>query len=592
MAHVAREREQDKDEQTTERPGEGAAPAPAPPMSAAGMLQMQRTAGNQAVQRMVLQRMSFTDVLGESISGGVGWTDGKKAARAKEIASGDPAKDKEQASKEVDSAITSRDSLIGGTIISVDDFATMKKGLTTEEYKIALKAFDDWKGDAKEKEKFLKKVPPDKMYLFTADIAAKPKSAEGLSEDKQLEASPNAAKAATAKKELQDLQAKEKKGKERLTDGLVSLLVWGVAERRTADDLGSEGILGIEQAVDAAQALVAMSGPAYIDTVLQLDLVGGYGWSAQRVQSALILKAVGARKSQYATKKEGQARKDVGGFADDIHDMDTEALVKATSTRDIGGGEGLQQKFTMSCGPTSIQITRGESDPIYALDTSNVAKHTLDYKNKVGDEQEKLLGKAAAPRQVDAQWKAFNTALGGLAIPDADLPKWQALLAWMGGKKHKSDLLAGGVSLAGGLGFSQDDLDSFKKYLKGLQTEPGLDVPEFQKRIKAAKLAGVTNDKYPLKQFKKGAVTEADIDEMWKVLFRGRDIMFGVYWTGGGGHYMVLADAKGDPKEGAFKRNILLSNPWDGKSEWLTGKMLADGNFGQAGSGWIDDIYY
>ena len=99
------------------------------------------------------------------------------------------------------------------------------------------------------------------------------------------------------------------------------------------------------------------------------------------MESALILKAVAARKSEYQ-KDEAAARKAVGGFAEDIRGEDTAKLTEQTSTRDIGGKTGLQQKFTMSCGPTSIQIVRGEADPVFALDISKTAKHTLDYKTR------------------------------------------------------------------------------------------------------------------------------------------------------------------------------------------------------------------
>ena len=61
-----------------------------------------------------------------------------------------------------------------------------------------------------------------------------------------------------------------------------------MAERRAAGDLGQEGIIGIEHALDAGEALIAMSTAAYLDTVLKLDLTGGWfptwderGWRAR-----------------------------------------------------------------------------------------------------------------------------------------------------------------------------------------------------------------------------------------------------------------------------------------------------------------------
>ncbi|MGH2947647.1 MAG: hypothetical protein ACRDPC_15585 [Solirubrobacteraceae bacterium] len=572
------------------------APQPAAPPPSASILRLQRSAGNRAVGQMI-QRMAFIDVLGPLLETG-DWVEAKKKARAKEIlAEGEKDADKaaKKAGEEVEAAGRHEARIKAGQIVSVSGWVVMKKGLTEGEYSEVVKAFEAWKGDPKQKEKFLAGVPQDKLYLFTGEIARKPWSVERVPEEKALDARPNAAKAQQARKELIALQGKSKKAKARLTDGIVGLLVWGVAERRSADDVGGEGVIGIEHAVDAADTLVAMSTAAYVDTVLQLDVTGGSfaGWDQRRVESVLILKAVAARKSNYK-KEEAAARKEVGGFADEIRGEDPDKLAELTSTRDIGGDTGLQQKFTMSCGPTSIQIVRGESDPIFALDISKTAKHTLDYKNKVGGEQEKLLGKDAAPRLVKDRWDAFMTAINGLTPPADDVPRWQALLAWLGGNPADVALRAEGQALAVALGFTAVELGEFKKYIKGLQTEPGLSVKDFQQRIKAAKLAGVTNDKYPLKQFDAGKkpVTDKDLEEMWNVLFRGRDILMGVFWTAGGGHYMVLADARGDPKKKGSEREFLLSDPWEGDSQWISGADLAAGKFGTAGTGYIDDIYY
>ena len=599
---MAKATEQREDALAEPQPEPQAAPvALAPAPSVASILQLQRSAGNQAVQRMLaparptIQRMSAIDVLAEVVETG-DWTEAKKRARSKEIRKKNkaikPKTADKQAAKEVDAADKSAEQIKAGSIITVADWVVMKKGLTQGEYEDVIKAFDKWTGDPAQKEDFLDKLPTGKLYLFNSLVASKPGATGPLK--KQIVGTPNAARAEQARKELTALQKKSGKAKARLTDPIVALLVFGVAERRAAGDLGQEGIIGIEHALDAGEALIAMSTAAYLDTVLKLDLTGGWfpTWDERRVESALILKAVAARKSEYQ-KDEAAARKAVGGFAEDIRGEDTAKLTEQTSTRDIGGKTGLQQKFTMSCGPTSIQIVRGEADPVFALDVSKTAKHTLDYKNMVGDEQEKLLGHAAAPRLLKTRWDAFKAALSGLTIDPADLPKWQALLSWFGGGSPDATALAGGQALATGLGFPAAELADFRKYQTGLNTEPGLTVPEFQQRIQAAKLAGITNDSYPLKQFTAAnRPKESDLDEMWKILFRGQDILIGVIWSGGGGHYMTLTDVRGDPKAAASTRDFMLSDPWEGDSQWLTGANLAAGNFGTTGTGFIDDIYY
>lgn len=595
MATARQRAEARVEEKHADRPAPAAVPA-------ASIVALQRTAGNQAVARMLktsrptLQRMTYVDVLGPLIDTG-DWTAAKKKARAKEIQ--DQTKDPDttkadaQAAKEVDSADKSAQSIKDGTIITLAEWEVMKKGLTEGEYDDVIVAFNSWKGDPKDKEKFLSKVPAAKLGLFNTLVAEKP-NPTGDPLDKQVAASPNAARAQQALKELTAIQKKGSKNAARLTDPIIALLVWGVAERRAPGDLGTEGILGIDTAVNAGKALCAISTAGYLDIVMQLDLAGGWlaGWDAKRVESALILKAVAARKSQYE-KHEAEARKEIDAFAGEIRGEDTAKLTEQTSLRDAGGGTGLQQKFTMSCGPTTIQIIHGEADPIYALDISKTAKHDLDYKSTVGTEQEKILGLDAAPRTLKPRWDAFKAALNGLTPPAGDVPKWQALLAWMGGNPFTATDLPDGKKLANGLGFPDAELDEFKKYIKGLQAEPGLGVSQYQNRIKAAKIAGVTNVSYPLKQFTAAKrPKDKDLEEMWNVLFRGRDILFGVFWSAGGGHYMTLTDCRGDPKLPGSQRDFLLSDPWQGDSQWVSGTNLAAGNFGTTGTGYIDDIYY
>lgn len=541
-------------------------------LPAAGVLALQRSAGNQAVQQLLgrpqqptLQRLRLGGLLGDAID----WASAKMKLER----------------------------LRSGKLVTVEDWQNMRAALSSADYRAAVDAFENFTGDAKEKDAFLKGLKADELSIFTSLIASRPKE-EGEADtlEERVETSANPERAKQALEELTKLREKDDMSRARLTLGLVDLLVWGVAESRDeTSDVGGEGIIGIDHAVNAAETLLAMPLPAYLDVVINLALTGGKAKSKEyeqrRVESLLILKAVAARKSAYK-KNAAKAGKEVGAFADEIRGDDPEELIERTSTRDIGDGEGLQQKFTMSCGPTSIQIVMGEADPVFALDVSDEAKHDLNYKSDVGKQQEKLLGKAAAPRELEPRWKAFKATMNGAAIPPEDVPKWQALLKWLGGRKHSVKRKDEGMALAEAAGFTRDELGQFKKYFVGLETEPGLDVPEFQDRIQKAKLSAVTNAKYPLHQFAKGALKDSDLEDIYKALFRGRDVLFGVYWNGGGGHYMVLTDTRGDAADAVTVREFLLSDPWEGDSQWITGDDLKKGNFGTAGSGWVDDMYY
>ena len=567
-------------ERTLERrPGEPetldeAARAREQPPPAAHVLALQRSAGNQAVQQMLsapahtgptLQRLRIGGFLGEVID--------KAYARR------------------------SLEQLKSGTLISVKDWQRMQQALSPSDYRSAVEAFENFSGDAKAKDDFLKALKPDELSIFTHLIASRP-AEEGDAEtlEERVESSANPERAKQALTELTKLREKNATTRARLTLGLVDLLVWGVAEARDdSSDVGGEGIIGIEHAVDAAEALLAMPLPAYLDIVINLSLTGGKAkskdYEQRRVESVLILKAVAARKAAFK-KDAKKAGEQIGDFADEIRGEDTEALIESTSTRDIGGGDGLQQKFTMSCGPTSIQIVMGEADPVFALEVSDEAKHDLDYDSDVGKMQAKLLGKAAAPRALEPRWKAFKAYLNGTTIPAADLPKWQSMLKWLGGRGHTAAKRDEGIALAEAAGFTAEELRAFKKYFVGLETEPGLQVGEFQSAIAKSKLSAVTNAKYPLHQFAKGAVKDTDLEDIHKGLFRGRDILMGVIWNGGGGHYMVLTDVRGSTDDAVTAREFLLSDPWEGDSQWITGADLKAGKFGTTGSGYIDDIYY
>lgn len=481
------------------------------------------------------------------------------------------------------------DKLKTGTAPSIAEWETMRQGLSRDEYAEALAALDAFKGKAADKEAFLKTLKAEHVHLFSDFIPRKPGGKGPL--DKQVVESTNVARAMQGHKELEALRTKDDPKHARLTDGVIEMLVWGIAERRAKGSFGKEGLLGIDQALNAARGLLALSPAGFVATMLKLARVGGKGgWSNKRTEAVLILKAVAARTTRFAADEKA-ALGEIAGYAEGIRGEDISKLSSQSSLRDIGGDSGLRQKYTMSCGPTSIQIVQGEADPIYASTVSKTSKHDLTYKNKVGAEQEKLLVHAAAPRLLKDRYTKFVTDAG--AASAADAANWAALTNWLGGNPADAAKLAEGKKLAKAKGYTDAEIADFKKYQAGLTSEPGLSVGDFQNRLTAAKLTSITNVAYPLKQFTKAnPPKDADLQSMWDRLWRGNDILIGVMWNAGGGHYMTLTDVMGDPAKGVSTRRFLLSDPWEGRSEWIVGTDLKAGKFGKAGSGWIDDIYY
>src|SRR5687767_14001500 len=97
-----------------------AAEPPRPqPLSPAGVMALQQSAGNQAVGRM----------LGRVVDAAV--------------------------DEEVETARRHLESLESGTMITLDEWVLMKRALPAAEYLQALRAFNDWTGPPDVKEKFL-----------------------------------------------------------------------------------------------------------------------------------------------------------------------------------------------------------------------------------------------------------------------------------------------------------------------------------------------------------------------------------------------------------------------------------------------------
>ncbi len=427
------------------------------------------------------------------------------------------------------------------------------------------------------------------------------KSFKDVKEQAKNSANPLRAKRALQK--LNALRAGDKHVPKRLNRPIIKLLVWGVATAMNSSDEGKEGIIGIHHAENAAKALIHMPRSAYAQIVTQLVMSGDpkNAKSSAHVESILILKAVAARRHEFTHGKESDAGKEVSDFAEEIRGKDAEQLKEDTSTSAHGGGDGLQQKFTMSCGPTSIQIVHGESDPVFALKVSKDNKHNLNYKTSTGEQQKDYLNQKHLPRLVEAAWKQYGTKIQARAKSHpADLPKLIALDNWIKGAAHDASKLAGGKAWAHSAGFSDDILGEFKKYYPF--PEPGWQNSDFQNKANAEvkhpanakfderaippKWKSIAGKMRPISTMKK-----RDTNRLYRALFDGRDIPMGIMWYDGGGHFMVFTDCKTKTSGGKKVRYFLLSDPWEGKSAWISEENVLKGDVSPFGKGAIDSIY-
>jgi hypothetical protein len=155
----------------------------------------------------------------------------------------------------------------------------------------------------------------------------------------------------------------------RITPAIVRDLVMGVGTSATGNPGGHKGVIGRHQADQAAMTLMEMSDSDYkaVAGALAKTGQGGTVASSAENEAALILKAVAARQNEFEDPKSG-ALTEVLHFADQIRGEPRNFNVSNTSVLAIDSqGYGLQQHWNNSCGPTTAEMLRADTDPIYAL---------------------------------------------------------------------------------------------------------------------------------------------------------------------------------------------------------------------------------
>ena len=240
---------------------------------------------------------------------------------------------------------------------------------------------------------------------------------------------------------------------DRLSNDYVHELTQGVATARSNGNAGQEGVLGKQGALDSATALTTMPQADYDALTKSM----GFGGPRDNVCEAsgadvhtereLTLKAVGARKDDLA--KPGffdkclnavglpsSKMQEVLQYEQKIAGTPRADLIKKSTLIDLDGGTGaLQQRFSDSCGPTSMEIGKAEADPIYALKMHDDTVHSTSTTGPIADEQKGILngnGGNAVPR----------TSTGGIGMwPEAG-NTLDNMVGQMTGKKYAKTTLA------------------------------------------------------------------------------------------------------------------------------------------------------
>lgn len=350
--------------------------------------------------------------------------------------------------------------------------------------------------------------------------------------------SPNADRALKTYNSLQDLKAKGKNS-ERLTNEHIQVLTRGVADPRSSTSRGTEGVLGQDSAERAAKTLIGMPKKDYetINKTLQQAGKGKdgqevFGGSSQ-VEKALILKAAAARQEQLTHPQAKDKYLLWSGknsrAMDDINQF-------AKDIRASERGTMVQQSTATDpyMGNKALQQRWNDS---CGPTTAQGMKAELDpiYAKKLHEDF------------------IHSTKTGG------DIGKEQkTVLEAHGGKAVKR-------GAAGGAGtYLEDVLNADVKKYTGVNYNFHGTGGTVAKR-------------------------NQELDKVADKLQKGVDVPVRAGWPGGGGHFMYLTDVRGKGADQKF----LLTDPWEGKTVWLTRQQLASGNTPfPAGTGELTHTYY
>lgn len=408
--------------------------------------------------------------------------------------------------------------------------------------------------------------------------------------DDRVEGAANSARARVALTAIDALAKDDVEG--RLEGRVRELLALGVAlPRSTRSPLGSEGVLSIDSAEQAAQALLAMPVQEYLRVAMLLEVSGD---ESRLQQSFLLLDAVAAR------AKSG-AFGDLEGFSDAIRGMDDAKLhdattVQQTSTRDK---TAMEHKFKRGSGVAALQVAAAEADPILALQMTQhdeldkdateghsaaqqeaaIERHTRSeaVARKVGDARDYVLRSLRSVGCRPHEVAAVNGYLGGGAYDEAS---WQTAVkklergmgrSFPGEQTLRLVRESAGAGVRKGLDAEQVAQESAA--ITGQDATADVD----QGLVDSFDEAGREFTQENLQEWRPRV--ESMLTEARGKVFRGQDVVFEVRWEYGGTHYMTFTDV--DERGGQF----MVHNTSNGQTAWVSRSDIVSGRWSRVGRG-------
>jgi hypothetical protein len=233
-----------------------------------------------------------------------------------------------------------------------------------------------------------------------------------------------------------DVAPKRAAHPDRITPDIERTLVMGVGKSGTDQAVGHKGVIGETQAGQAADALIQMSKSDFKAINGALSEAGKgrvHNKNASAgTEGALILKAVAAREDKLTSlsgvdKAKNKAGKpssvagEVTAFAKSIRNQDRSKVVDQTTVLGLSNPDkALEQRWNDSCGPTTAQMTKADSDPIYAQALNKEGVHSTDTSGSIAAEQKAVLeanSGVAKPRGTPGTGIVLDPALNTLSSP-------------------------------------------------------------------------------------------------------------------------------------------------------------------------------
>jgi hypothetical protein len=245
-----------------------------------------------------------------------------------------------------------------------------------------------------------------------------------------------------------------------------------------------------------------------------------------------------------------------------------------------GKNDGLFQRFTASCGPTTLQMMLAEADPVMAFAIHESGIHSDDASDEVSEFQRMVLegyGGIAVGRR-EAHHKArINNALGrGVSQERIEPPDAEALRAHLFEGAPLSDQAQNALDALRDRyqGFPSDDDLRRVKAGPHAQVDAGMDGQALLSALHEhlTPLTGVVYQETPPQGGFARGQAHLHLDAVHAALKKGIDIPFG---TSEPGHWMLVSAVKGKKP----RRQFLVSDPDGGKTDWVKERDFLDGTF-------------